>query len=502
MEVGEVLEGRFRLAAREEPRAGRPHEGLLVFVGEDLLTGRPVSVLAPDRKALLAPGVRASWQAGEREPDAARAGEADPPASARLPCLYVGDHQGRPFRVYPWSAPWPEDAAPAPEAGLPLARWLAAAVLDLAEAEESAAIVEPRLDARGRPRLLALPSLRAPPAHLRPPLPALADSLSTRLLGLPPRAASAPPREHARLRPDLPSELRALLDALQREDAPAARALLGAAPPPPPPPLSRPHADATSPQRPASTTHLPSPPPDPEGPAWWIRSTPRTEAARRRLAALLDLPLAALEAPPADGWVLPVPPDAPLPEPALLGLEAEVLGPVDAWASARTWGALAGAASLLVVALAGLVLGVLGGLLFFALGALAGLAALALGGLTLRAQTRTLSASARRLALTRQGRLRRERGREEPTSRQELRALHREVLQADLPAPLRLDLEEAIRRLDLDLPTRSEEEALARVEQLREGARATWARLHAEAIGTLDAPATRTARRSGQPADP
>ncbi|MCB9778389.1 MAG: hypothetical protein H6742_07495 [Alphaproteobacteria bacterium] len=469
MKVGDRVLERFRLQAALPAPPGQ-----LRFAAIDDATGEPAEIIAPTAQVALRPGA-------DRVFVAARSAPTSHPAW--LPAGPVGRADGRP------AAARPPVAAPLP-AALRLdatqvrawAGWLGPALLD----------ADPSLGGRLGPEDLVLDPdgvVRISPAGLAQPrervradafagasgsaLHGLGTILFEALTGAPPPADGRGARD---VDPAVPDDVDSLLDALRAPSVDRARAALLALPDGEPPRLS---LDGVA--SPASPT---APPPDRlaapqhtvrttrDAPAplaarvdaarlpWAVVTWPAglTGAARKRAAALADVPLDRVDALAAAALplVLHTAPDAAtagavLPAFEVAGLPVEVRS-ADPPTSVALRAAGAGALSVGAVVTAVLLLPLALGLpqLLLPLVALCLVLGLPLGWLALQWGTE----ARRRVQLDR---ARDVVGARDPGklaldgALESVRAAHRAILQAELAVPVRLDLEEALDELRAEL---------------------------------------------------
>lgn len=464
--------GRFLLG---EP-APAP-EGLSRFRAVDQATGQRVDVLGPNAAAMIRPGAAERFQA------AAALAASHP---ALLQPILSGVEERRPLLVRAPSEPL--GALPRLDAGqaIALAAWLAPA---LSQAQDAlGGILSPDDLVRDPEGLLRLAprGLVAPAGALRasaycapeqqggaPPLPGsalygLGVMLFEATTGQPYRAG----RRVRELDPSLPDSLDVLIaslcDANPEQRRLAAQTLPEAAP------FSLP----SSPPRMAATTERPAPTELSQrsitlSESWHLvlASPPPTAAARGRLAALLDLPRATLESMLERGETISVgfessPTQAGSRVERLreLGVEALVVPPASPWNAALLSTAALGTVASIILALAGLLLGLLASVFLLAAAGAAMLVGVLLGALSFSLYRRGARRSAVEAAYTRQSRLRREFAAADDELSRALRRAHRTVLESDLHPVVRLDHERLLEELQTQSPLRPASE-LAREAQ-------------------------------------
>ena len=324
MEPGHRVFGRFEITGP------LPDQGDLErHAAVELATGREVELIRPSALAALRPNARECFRTAWN-PDLA-----DHLPPARLGALAFGDLDGRPAAIRPRiAASWSEHRRLDAPAARALASWILPA-LTVAPPEDGALTpFDLVLDPTGRPWLapsgiVSKPSLRHPPTHEAPTAEGgpsaqarygLGLILFQSLTGELPFASTPDP---ARLRerkqtparvqhraPDTPDELSRVVDLLVHPQAgQRAQAALPPTLEPPILPLD------TSPPRPPAVRQAPPARPSATGVR---RDTPlapfvvlldnhrSTDTARRRLAALLDLPSDALMLPAGAPSHIPV----------------------------------------------------------------------------------------------------------------------------------------------------------------------------------------------------
>ena len=505
MEAGRRVFGRFEITG-PLPDVGELERHAAVEVE----TGREVELIRPGALAALRPGARERFRSVWSPPEAA------PLPPARLASLAVGELDGRPAAVRPrmHSAPGSALRLDA-DAARALAGWILPALTVAPPPGGQFGADDLMLDDQGRPwitpaGIVPRPTVTAPPLYT-PPDQTESDmdrarygfgvQLYKAVTGVLPfestgnqaqlreRQQTPTPIEH--VAPDLPRDLQILINRLVHPD-PTQRAQAAVPPPIEAPKL--PLSERTARPRP---THSPAP----RSSTAVRRDTPlaayaivlhqrsATDAARRRLAALLDRQAEAFILPrgaPAQTLVE----TADTAEAAQARLDA--LAPAGAPLSIVSTATPARARHLVASGLLGafvaaptlgLALGTAGALLI----ALASIAATAVGWRELRAAT------ARRALLRRTGQYT-ERG-PQPASAltdgaqklgiaRRAQTARKAILLADLPEPIRLDLLQSVDDLE-DAGSVQSDAVYAALEEIRETAR-DWSPQAEPPDGALD----------------
>lgn len=489
MKSGTAVLGRFELG-----EALPAPEGMKRWRAIDRASGEAVEVVAPDAAVLIRPGAADRFLAAARLPG-------DEPAL--LSPLQSGREDRLPVAVRAPVHPVARLPRLDGEQALALARWLAPAAL---KAEEALAghfvpedlVMDERRVVRIAPRGLQEASgvIAARPHRA----PERADGSPARpgsaLFGLGVMLFQATsgrlPASGERLRdvdPGQPAELDALLAELCSGDPERRRAAALRLPPGEPvvlpvevgaPPLPSPMQTTVG----AVTASLPVPLTPPLvglSQGWLIElvAPPATEASRRRLAALLDVPMEVLIGELEGGQPLAIGlfdseahAGRRLDLLRDLSIEGRVVGPGGGWGSARAIGAGVGALTALATGVGMLLLGLVTSFLVMLLGAASLLVGALLAYVSVSTYREAGSRSQLESAHARLARLRRAADAQADPASRALRAARRAVLEAELTPLVRLDQEGLLDALEAGRAALGEAETVRRADAIAAGAAA------------------------------